>query len=480
MKKQIFKTTCFVFCAVILITFNARGVDNPQSIENLVQLLQDNEKGLDAARALSKIGIEAVPALIKVLEDTAHPAKITRQVNAMLALMKMGIAASDAGPVVKQILGPLNVQSYNCRVRYIATICIVYICPGETGYSSYLKQAHLASSACKAPLLRFLGEEENERNSQVVKALIHNLEYTAASARKGMEIEEDPDEIAALASIGPPALAQVADTLINHEEPLMRSWAASILGQMKEEAVPAVPVLGEALKDKDMSVGTSVLEAIKTLGPYAAAAVPALIDVLDQSRNEKNREMVIVALEKIGPGASAAVPVLQKIKRSHPDLADYVDRAIATITDPDNILKNLVEEKGCDAISELVNMLKIYRGDSSILPIIEALQTFGPSSVPYLIDAQKTGNPDTTLNILTAFSRLGPLAREAVPELIPLLENENQLIRRLAAEALGKIGPGAAVAVPHLEKLLTDKEDFIRSIARTALARIRVIRFEKN
>ena len=89
--------------------------------------------------------------------------------------------------------------------------------------------------------------------------------------------------------------------------------------------------------------------------------------------------------------------------------------------------------------------------------------------------ALPTSDTPTKINILTAFNSLGPGACAAVPQLIPLLEDQEPLVRRCAAEALGNIGPGAAAALPYLEKLLEEKDEYIRFVTRIALARIRIL-----
>jgi HEAT repeat protein len=55
---------------------------------------------------------------------------------------------------------------------------------------------------------------------------------------------------------------------------------------------------------------------------------------------------------------------------------------------------------------------------------------------------------------LRALAALGPHAAEAVPEIIPCLEDRDLLLREPAAEALGAIGPAAEVAVPVLQRLM--------------------------
>jgi HEAT repeat protein len=52
--------------------------------------------------------------------------------------------------------------------------------------------------------------------------------------------------------------------------------------------------------------------------------------------------------------------------------------------------------------------------------------------------------------------RMGPDGKDAVPDLIALLNDDDEETRKLAARALGRIGPEAAAAIPALKKMLLE------------------------
>jgi HEAT repeat protein len=84
--------------------------------------------------------------------------------------------------------------------------------------------------------------------------------------------------------------------------------------------------------------------------------------------------------------------------------------------------------------------------------------------------------PDRLNNIqaLTAFIALGPLASNAVPELILMLENDSSLFAQQAIpRILGAIGPAAEPAVPLLLQRTTDSNAYVRVNSITALGQIR-------
>jgi HEAT repeat protein len=65
---------------------------------------------------------------------------------------------------------------------------------------------------------------------------------------------------------------------------------------------------------------------------------------------------------------------------------------------------------------------------------------------------------------------MGPVAADAVSDLVALLKDKEKWVRNYAAEALGSIGPKAKDAVPALEILKADPG--CRTRATEALKRI--------
>ncbi|MCH9058301.1 MAG: HEAT repeat domain-containing protein [Planctomycetes bacterium] len=72
-----------------------------------------------------------------------------------------------------------------------------------------------------------------------------------------------------------------------------------------------------------------------------------------------------------------------------------------------------------------------------------------------------------------ALRKLGAQAEPAVPTLIELLSSELAWRRRSAAAVLGSIGPGARQALPDLERLADDEDRYVSRTALWAIDRIR-------
>ncbi len=76
------------------------------------------------------------------------------------------------------------------------------------------------------------------------------------------------------------------------------------------------------------------------------------------------------------------------------------------------------------------------------------------------------------LDALDALARFGPLATEALPKLIPLVQDYRVPLRHRAINTLGRIGPAAAEAIPALLNQLTDASRTVRQGVLRAIGRI--------
>ncbi len=68
------------------------------------------------------------------------------------------------------------------------------------------------------------------------------------------------------------------------------------------------------------------------------------------------------------------------------------------------------------------------------------------------------GNADAKEAALTELASGGKNSAAAVNDILPLLKDEDAVVRRLAAYALGQIGPAAKAAIPGLKAMLTETD----------------------
>jgi len=96
--------------------------------------------------------------------------------------------------------------------------------------------------------------------------------------------------------------------------------ASSVMG-VPENAEKVVPRLIEIL-DEGGDFRNHTCMAIARIGPPAKKAVPALIGIIKDSKEAKERLEAATALENIGPDAKEAVSVLEPLVRGHEQKMD--------------------------------------------------------------------------------------------------------------------------------------------------------------
>jgi HEAT repeat protein len=133
----------------------------------------------------------------------------------------------------------------------------------------------------------------------------------------------------------------------------VRTTAWMTAANFPDLTVQLLPKLREALATEQ---GWAAANALATIGPAAAPAVPNLIDTLSQTNATANN--ALVALGKIGPAARAAVPPIEPLLRnSDPMLRFNAALALWRIAGRNEVvemLKNRLEsERDWDRLSRM-------------------------------------------------------------------------------------------------------------------------------
>jgi HEAT repeat protein len=148
--------------------------------------------------------------------------------------------------------------------------------------------------------------------------------------------------------------------------------------------------------DDDLLVRIRALEALAKMGPRAKAAVPALIEALQDEQMVRIR--AIAALKNVGPEAKAAVPAIARL-----------------LQDKDATIR---------------------------MQALETLQGMGAqakAAVPALARLLQDEDATMRLQAVDALQAIGPDARPAIPALQQLLDDKDEVVRRSALEALEKL-----------------------------------------
>lgn len=189
-----------------------------------------------------------------------------------------------------------------------------------------------------------------------------------------------------------------------------------------------VPALARALKHEDTRIRIEAAEDLGLIGPPAAAAVPALLELSQKDPDPLTRAEAAKAVALIDPRNETAIPLL---------VATLADKA-------GNIRKRAAE----------------------------CLGDLGPgarSAVPDLLKSVKDADPRVSWAAIDALGQIGPDAEAGVPILVEALKEGDN--RGAAVDALGQIGRRARTAIPALEKVLKG-EVTVRWAAAAALVRI--------
>ena len=232
----------------------------------------------------------------------------------------------------------------------------------------------------------------------------------------------------------------VEDALKNGKTARVRQAAAIALGARYGSGVASEPALIAALKDNEFAVRFAAGMALVQIGTRErpanfTAAIPVLVEGLQQ-KDEQVRLLASQYLLMSGSVAKAALPALAK----------------------------LLDDKAPEVRFE------------AALAMVGLDKSSAAGTVPALTEGVKTGTDSNATRAAKALAQLGPVAKDAVPELVKKFGAKNAHLRLYAAEAAARIDPAQApAAVEVLVALLKDKKfksNMVRAYALTALRHI--------
>jgi len=274
---------------------------------------------------------------------------------------------------------------------------------------------HMATSAMRQTVFRQRRRRCLPR--LIVLDLMAILQHGAGPAKAAAVID--------LGVIGPRAkeALPLLQEALNDKDSQLRAAAAVAICDLGCADDRVAVVLGSSLTLINWPLALHISNAIANLGPRARAAVPHLIHGM---RNREAEYFPIRALGNIGPEARAAIPDLNKL------LGD--------------------RQLGWDAA--------------------HALGRIGTAAIPTLGKAIRHGGLQVRVQAIEALGLIDPQAKQMVPVLIEKLSQGHILERIAAAEALGNIGSPAREAVPTLRSYCRNRDIALCNAVDKALAQI--------
>ena len=212
----------------------------------------------------------------------------------------------------------------------------------------------------------------------------------------------------------------------------------------------AVPVLIQALSDRDPAIREQAAFVLADIGEAAKAAVPHLIQILHQHPESSISGSAAYALEKIG---TAAVPdLIQALNDEDPSLRNTAVEMLARLRGEaqaaiPQLVQALSDEDPVISSSAAIALGKIAEAAPG------SLAAMAKKAVPPLVQMMSSTDPALHGSAAYALEQIG---KDAVPHLIPVLSHEDPFIRGNVVEALDRIGAAAQDAVPQLIQALSD------------------------
>jgi RNA polymerase sigma factor (sigma-70 family) len=284
---------------------------------------------------------------------------------------------------------------------------------------------------------------------------------------------------------------------------------APFAAETKPELADLIANLRKVLREERIEVNgvtstDDLFAALKAFGPDLPAAIPALLEGLQDPTNTVKYNSQAGFL-RLGRYATEAIPSLLALARDE-------NQTMATRGCAVNSLRALtVQPDGAAAVAtampDLIGLLKSdharIQADTAWLMTRLAMSGYAREAIPDLIRLltnstpinvakmeSQTGQPGGTDEIalrkemeeqaretkryaIQALGCFGADARDAVPMLCEFLQNQSVVSLRIeAARALQRMGPDAQAAVPILKERLADPNRETRIVAAMALWRI--------
>jgi len=228
--------------------------------------------------------------------------------------------------------------------------------------------------------------------------------------------------------------------------------------ELVKGASRSLPLLRRFLTTDNYDLHQQTFEIIRRIGP---PAIPLLVELL-RDKEVSFRQFAADALIDLAPDTESIQPALRRALRDEDSMVvGDAARALAAL--------------GPRASPSVGALIKTLSHDDPYVRIYtaEALATIGPkasTATKDLISALRDPAPGVRWAAGEALAGIGPAAHSAVPQLIEALKDEFLYVRICAAEALGSIGPKAHTAQEALKASANDPA--LRTQAEWALNRI--------
>ena len=465
------------------IAITSESIAQEKNVAELIENLAsgDDRTRRDAAMFLSDLAaessdaVEAVPALVKALDDSEQQVWF----HSVTALSRLGPDAAPAIPKLIDDLGRMSRRGVNVK-WYRSAYTLGQI--GEKAVEPLLEACENSRSSIRAGAAKAF-EWIPEAVEKSVPVLIKLLE----------DDDEDVRDTAAdtLGVLTEPALSSLMENM-NHANPSTRAAIYQALGVMGANASDlAGPLLDQLSSEKDTTALQKGIEALAKMNapvePFmervlalfprqeeavqqavanailsmpAKVTVPMLIQLLEDPSSDISARAAEL-LGHLGPQAKEALqPLLRKAKTQF------------TEDKPTTAYQEAYTEIGLPGIPVLLDQLQTASLDNDsdwIAPMLAGYGMIGVDSLKTGLKASEYGQIHVILN---AFTLMETQAAEAADEIADLTRHKEPDIRSAAVEALASIGVKPARFSEIIEPLLADTSLEVRQAAVSSLQKV--------
>jgi HEAT repeat protein len=244
-------------------------------------------------------------------------------------------------------------------------------------------------------------------------------------------------------------------------DPATQAEALQALEQGQADAVPALTEIFSTWRaPADADVRLKAVEVLSKLGPAAVQAAPAIAAGVGDP-DVHVQAVCAKALPKLDAPADMAVPALLRLLKT--ENAVVAEQALSQY-----------RGAGAPAVSDLAALLRDRNQTAEIRwNAARTIGKIGPDAagaVDALIECLGDSEWKVREHCAEAIGELGAgAAEDGVPALTHCLSDPVSRVRRDAVRSLGHFGLAAKTAVPQIEPLLNDDEEIVREAAKTAL-----------
>ena len=403
-----------------------------------------------ALQTMADIGVDAIPILVKSLENPKSAYWAT------VALMGMNAVAAPAVPQLT-----ILAESGETEERMQAILALASI--GEPAKTA--SKVLLESLASKEPSIQYA--------SAYAIGVIRVAGATNALQKLTRSTDPFLKEISwwALARVNPTdkkiaqQAVQALHAALSNENPNFRRAAIEGLANLDGIAKESIaPDFVAALTDKDVAVQSAAAESLFRMGS-------ASVGVLSKSLGDPERRLIAIdILSSLGKEALPAMDIFIKgLSDKDPQFRGDCAMGLAGI--------------GSGSLKSVPNLIKLLDDDDTGARVSAsyALGRIGvgaQAAIPKLLllasSEEKMGAPVASWALLKIDPSNKDFIQSAIPKLRTALRSPMEMIRLEAAIALGEVGQPAREAVPILELIADDDPvPSVRSAAADALTKIR-------